>query len=524
MVRYLALAVMVGLLAAPAAADTSVDDLRALVMAGEIAPVEAALKAAEAADLASGGEPDAERDLIVVFRETHPAVDDFTKRWLAAEPDSAWAMTARGWHLYSLGWAIRGHEGLRETYDDSLAVMQLLHDQAYALLTAAIAADPDLISASDGLFRVVPTVGHLEWIPVGLELVMTRHPNRGSLMRAMTVLAPQWGGSKGQVALLCDRYAPMIKSVPGYDAKVCAVDAAYYADFWPGNQRDAARAAVDQMPLLVLDYARLKDAVDGLGEPKDRQKLLEGVQATRPLTPEEAYQLDFARSQQSVVASILLTPNYEKALTLAVAEQRLKADHDPYNPEVVNALIDYMKQDHIFNHTSFDRADATARLKRLLTFSPYNWKAWRSLGQATLGDLPFHSDDLDRIAEAQPYFTNAIVYSNYGYWALTAAVDAKIGAVISPKGEPKAKDISGLLPDDRAKLDRIIHCPLVTEMRLLQAKCQKDGVNPHDCGSIVGGPRVLLGRLKQIEAQGSCSAEFGNWPWSTWLSPVKTDF
>ena len=507
-----------------AVAETSVNDLRALVMAGDIAPVEAALLAAEAADLASAGEPDAERALVAVFRETHPAVDEFTKRWLEAEPDSAWAMTARGWHLYALGWAIRGHEGMRETYGDSLAIMQPLHDQAYALLTAAMVADPDLISASDGLFRIVPTVGHLEWVPVGLELVMTRHPNRGSLMRAMTVLAPQWGGREGQVELLCGRYAPLIKSVPDYDERVCAVDAAYYADFWPGNRRKAARLELANMKGSVLDYARLRDAVDGLGEPKDRQKELEKVQKSRPLTPEEAYQLDFARSQQSADASILLTPNYEKALARAMADLKARAYNDPYNPEVVTKLFDIMVQDRNFNHSAFDRSDMTARLKRLLKFSHYSWEAWRDLGQATLGDLPFHTDDLERIAEAQPYFTNAIVYSNYGYRAMVSAVDAKIGAVISPKGTPKARDISALSAAERTRLDQVIHCPLVTEMRLLQAECQAKDVEPHDCGSIIGGPDILMRRLQQVEDHGSCAAENSFWPWATILAPVAVDF
>jgi hypothetical protein len=88
--------------------ETAVPGFRDLVVAGDIAQVEAALKSAVAADQAPEAEPDAERDLFSLFTDSHPAIAALTERWLAEQPDDALAMTARGWHLYALGWNARG--------------------------------------------------------------------------------------------------------------------------------------------------------------------------------------------------------------------------------------------------------------------------------------------------------------------------------------------------------------------------------------------------------------------------------
>jgi hypothetical protein len=104
LMRALALCLLT--LASPSFA-TTVDELRAMVWAGDIQGVKAAMVAAETDDKATKDEPEASRTLNAVFLETHPKVDAFTKAWLAKEPNSANAMVARGFHIYAYGLALR---------------------------------------------------------------------------------------------------------------------------------------------------------------------------------------------------------------------------------------------------------------------------------------------------------------------------------------------------------------------------------------------------------------------------------
>ena len=192
------------LLTYPALATTQ-DDFRAMIWAGDMSGVKAALQAVEASDLASSGEPDAERALFHIFLESHPKVAAFTESWLAAEPDSALAMTARGWQLYSTGHNMRGTSYAREVYADASRADHDYGKQAFDLAERAVVADPNLISASDLILRSTNTLGNRQMIPLELERIMALHPNRGSLMKVMGTLSQQWGGKLGQVQLVCDR-------------------------------------------------------------------------------------------------------------------------------------------------------------------------------------------------------------------------------------------------------------------------------------------------------------------------------
>jgi hypothetical protein len=89
-------------LCGPAFAGTTPDALRELAMADDVAAVDAALDDALAQDARSGKEPDLQLGLFAVFEVTHPGIGAFTASWLARNPTSPNAMTARGWYLYNL--------------------------------------------------------------------------------------------------------------------------------------------------------------------------------------------------------------------------------------------------------------------------------------------------------------------------------------------------------------------------------------------------------------------------------------
>lgn len=232
-------------------------DFFALITAKDFAGVEAALTNAD-----STGEALAQRGLFDFFRNSHPAITEFTAAWLAAEPDNPYALTARGWQQLGWGWALRGEDFPRNIRREAIQKMRALHNEALDLFTQASSAAPDLLAASDGLLVLTKTLGNIEIIPVELERIMARHPNRHSLMTAMMALAPQWGGRMEQVGLLCARYASLITTIADYSADICRVDAVYTASFANGPARDAAHTALQTMTHPVLDDARRVDALN----------------------------------------------------------------------------------------------------------------------------------------------------------------------------------------------------------------------------------------------------------------------
>ncbi len=172
----------------------------------------------------------------------------------------------------------------------------------------------------------------------------------------------------------------------------------------------------------------------------------------------------------------------------------------------------------------FERDDATAALKTLLHGAPDSSTAWLDLAQSTLADLAFQQVDRDPIAEAQPYFDKAVVYSSYSYGTIVATIRAKYWAVVDHDHNNRSQDMPALSTAERAKLDAVVNCPLVTEFRLLGAVCAMKGLDEYSCGGIMGGPAVLMNRLKQVHDQGSCAAEFATTDAQLRIAPHENQF
>lgn len=517
--RVLVLAVLWPL---QALGQTGPEEFRALVVAGDRAGVEAALRAAVIKDAAPETEPDAERAMFDLFTDTQPEVAAFTEAWLAASPDNALAMVARGWHLHARGWNARGNATAGNVFPDAMAALQADHARALALAEAALAVEPGLIAASDLKLMLTTTLGNPEVIPPELERVMALHPNRGSLMRAMGALAPQWGGSPAQVQLLCERYAPLIRSVPGYDVQVCAIDAVYWGNFWNGDQRDEAHQLLQLTPNPVLDYARLQDALTYLGPPEQRVRLLEGIKAKRHLKRNEAMALDGALAE--VAGGMNLQVEWKASLSFALEWNRKAADHDPFDPEIVTAYVGNALDAEQNLGTALDVPDLIRRLQRLLTEVPWSADAWVMLGDLTGRTETPGQVDLDQIAAVEPYYINAVVYSNYNHSALKSLVWTKFWAIIDVRNLVNDVDISGLAPEERARYDEVVHCPLIRQMTILAIICRNQGIPDDRCSGFHTDPERVMNRLRAVVAEGSCPEEVARDPATLAYSPIKITF
>lgn len=517
-------ALTLGLLAGPVHATGSrAEDIYSLALKNDRAAIVKALSEAVAQDRASGTEPDLQRGLFNAFALTDPRVDSFTKDWLAAEPASAYALTARGWHLYALGWTMRGERPAHRTLPDAIEAMSEHHAAAFELFERASTIDPDLIAASDGVLRLTQTLGHVDIIPIELERIMSRAPNRGSLMRAMGALAPQWGGRWEQVDLLCNRYAPRITTLQNYDSDTCRIDAVYFANFWQGNRREAAQQLLALNDHPILEYARMTEVLDGNGPAAYRKRKLEKIKAERPLGDREAWALDAANSEVSNAAFIEATPEYDAAIAATLDEVRLWADRNPFVGNTVLTYLGHAAEVGDKGGPVFDRDDAIARLKRLLKAVPYDDRAWLLLGNILAG--PDYFPSLAAIEAADGAFTNAVAYSYHDYQTVLAKFDLRLRALIDPQNFLAVRSFEGMSPDDQARFDRVVNCPFVLEVQRVSASCAQNDIPLDSCADgAFKEDSAIITHVQSLWARNMCKAEFEAPYESLVLSPVAFDF
>ncbi|MGB8813075.1 MAG: hypothetical protein WCC57_07810, partial [Paracoccaceae bacterium] len=141
--RFLfALAAQIALHSAAFATPTP-DDLRILAYGHETAQVEAAFAAARAKATPENQDYDLQRELMTAFATTDPRIDAFTRLWLNTDPNSPYAHTARAWHLWAMGWSMRGERQIQDIYPEAMQKFADLHGEAldHALIAWEIAPD-----------------------------------------------------------------------------------------------------------------------------------------------------------------------------------------------------------------------------------------------------------------------------------------------------------------------------------------------------------------------------------------------
>ncbi len=474
--------------------------LRDLVIAGDQAGVAQALTDAVAEDAANPDvEPTLQRELFTIFTETNPRNDSFTTRWLNAAPDDPLARTARAWYLTSLGWAQRGGDFTNRTPPAAFAAMTDLHQQAFLLFDSAATAAPNLLAASDGRLVLATTVADHDLIPAEIDRIMSLHPNRGSLMRAMTAIAPQWGGAPHQMPLLCDRFASKVRTIPGYTSEICLVDAVFYAGLAGTPIHDQALLALAGMTHPILDDARLDAALSGLGDPAARVATLQSVAATRPLTAAEALALDTATGEQSGSFGFVA---YLPALAFGIDALRAKADNDPLNALAVIDFITQSQANEAENKITFDKDDATRRMQTLLRSIPHSWRGWLKLGELTAVARSPEALDLGNRA-----FNNAMHLSGYSSEVLRLWVSYLAMPVMELRVKSGGDGSAGLTSKELAKRDRTLNCPLVAQTRFYLYACGVEGGSDAGCRQSISQSKYVFAQIDNVVARGACQTE-----------------
>lgn len=490
--RQILLSVLLALgLAAPAGA-TPRDDMTALIAAGDVEAVRAALSDPDRA---------VQRQHFAAFQTSRPDAGKLSEALLAADPGDPRAMTARGWYLMARGWALRGTGYARTVYADGLAQMEAMHGEAWALALAALDADPTLVPASDLVLQLARTTGHRRTIPAELDRVMQIWPNRQSLLLAVFGMTPAWGGPPGWGPEACEAYAERIADVEGYTPEVCTLDI-----LWAANYRDADRAPYADRLIAsdhpILEGARLAWATSWRMPDAEARVVLEG--ATGDLTLSQARILDAVRGEGGSPGG---GPAYQKALKVQLPRLRAEADFDPGNSYAVLVYIDALIEASVAEGRRVPRDEIEARYGMLFKLAPYDSGAWARYGVLLQDSLDFQRIELSELDAIRGYMENAVYYTNHDSSQL-AFLDGfnRIAWDALDRRNLDAIDATGTTAFPKEAYEASVICPTIRAVRLLQAICEADPA-AGGCPPPGGNALPWDEQMARAEKRDACVAE-----------------
>jgi hypothetical protein len=529
--RKLLLTIILIIIGQPALATPSPDELRAMAYSGNVDGIEAAYVAIHAEERAGGISYDELRELYLALVVYDPRVLGFTQDWLDAYPNSLHAHAIRARQLYLASFAIRGEANPRNTYPLALEGFRQLKDEALSHAWTAFQSAPDLVFASDSLLALQRTHRFMSAANFDqfVRDIFAVTPNHQSLIWATETAEPQWGGGgSSEVRRLCNQFAPMVRDIQNYDADTCFIEAIFHSATYIRDRAviQEANFLLERNDHPILGRARLFQAFEGL------EDLIEAGGSeiqTYHSGPEDA----------RIVANVILDPDFrdfEKAdtydrmfarplgiprlLPMMVEREVTWAQDrivdDPFDPA---AIVDLTRLDFYGvptpNPLSFEERQAL--LKRRLMVNPYSSEAWIDLALLIDANRQPHTSVV-----TDPYYINAIVYSNYGVRAVVSFLNVKSGR------------ISGMrYLEDRDSMNRHIsealfvngYCPYLRLVNLRQFLCEGPRLGDMSCGFAYGAnsEQMYAEALQRATDANLCIAERRANPEDLAFEPVTVD-
>jgi tetratricopeptide (TPR) repeat protein len=136
-----------------------------------------------------------------VFASSSPEMLDLVKRWVNADPQSAFALAARGTYYHSAAEAARGEHYARDTPRESFEVMDRLMAKARRDFEVSLKMSPRLIAAYDALIFIGMQTGDRVLISRSVEAGLALDPaDERIYLDWMQASQPRWGGSLEEMA------------------------------------------------------------------------------------------------------------------------------------------------------------------------------------------------------------------------------------------------------------------------------------------------------------------------------------
>lgn len=517
-------------------------ELRQAIYADDFGAVAAMLKAAAGRRRSAEADADTRR-LFDVFDTSDPRTSGFTQAWLERSPGSAHAQIARAKSLGNAAWALRGQGPLREIYPTAMRQFLDLNVEAFALAEEAYRDDPDFLPASDAILELGLAAGSKRRAFEVLDATMRRHPNWGTLERALVLSDPDYGGRIGDVTFMCGLYGSMLEA-PGEDTTRYCLIRAIHSYFREGNTT-LLQDLLSQEPGPSLDDIRAEVALWTWPGPAEDSAFLRSyfdraADADPGLAVEYDRKVAFPRNHGFVQARV-------GARAKAAARDRL-AD-DPFN----SALLDIVTTEisevvrnaeggvsvHLVDPVSLPTRREAAR--REIVASPFNATYWAKMARIVAAERDAGQDmgqDMGQdtgiagLLAPDPYAINAIAYSRQKPVWLRQFVASKLDQLdrfdrfdraAAHAADGDAADLSGI---DR---QTDILCPLLRADKVLDHRMRVLSATPEgedmrvDTGLTPRQIDRIAAHKARALASGQCSEVFATPATGLSFGPVPVD-
>lgn len=382
-------------LAGPALAQTRIDAVRAYLDADDSAGLDEMLAEAHRRSVAGEIPLKDLREAYTAFQVSDPRTDAFVEAWVAARPQSPYALTARARLQIEDGRRIRGTRVSAHVLPESMARMHARLDAAQRDAETAYHLAPDFVSASDALFDLALTNPGIDAAGL-LDAVMARIPSRDSLLLAGLGFAPKWGGSLTALQALCTAHAGQVPDAEGYTPEICLADQI----FWSATRGQALDWAFEILtdsgnPVLAYGYTRI-DYLDGRPDLRAYPYLLDRISEPGNRELELAELLNRFPSQLSYDARKRIGTVRDNAMAWA----RTELHYDPANRELIELVL---RSEQERMHGLLPRPLVDGFWRPYLRRYPGDADAW-----AALADTRPDRVGLEMPAEAPLYLHNAV--------------------------------------------------------------------------------------------------------------------
>lgn len=503
---------------------TTPDELRELMRSGDFETAESVLEAVrEAARPREAGAKALidQRRLYDVFSTTDPRVLDTIERWETARPTSVHSRTVQGLAMLHASWLMRGKLLSRETYPLASEKMGRMRNEAARLAWAVYREDGEFIPASDlALSLRLLGFGH-ESVEAITADVMANRPNLRTLLKAVQILSPRWGGSVERVFSICDRYAPQISADESaritkspYDSDFCKVSAIYEHHI-DGLQRTWAQGYLDENPDVDFVSPRLFDAIyDRVRGPEHKDWIIGLYRRAHGLKIREANYIetfyaaeDFAWNQrddliQRTLDRLETDPfNADQILNLNQIFQIFQKPKPGMTAvEIEETLAKSRRQNEKWD------MDFPALFERALKTSPYNAEVWMLLAR---WEPDAHAPP--GFARAVAHAEKAVIYSNHSprvlqFYFDTAHMPYSNFRRFHEKGWTEWQGT----PFDPSDLLSQLECPVYRSAKIFHYICDEIG-GPKIC-NMRNGTNKNMRELVKDEIDGPLCPKLRNAP------------
>ena len=414
------------------------------------------------------------RKIFSEFMTTRPDYVSLMANWSKDKPNSIYAKTAKGWHLYHVAWLIRGETTANEIYSKAADQMrdyfQASATIAYEVTTAnsnfAPASDLALLSSQHAYFPISKRT------LTNTALISSRDTHTLSLV--LRLYAPKWGGGLRKQKALCKKYEDILIKQDGYTADMCFAELVI-SDSMFNNQKGLTEEMIiwayeimEKAPKDKMLDARWADAVyirpDLDGALELAAELLPSKSRNYPIL---ARQIEVELSKEGFAVDYAKTKR---------TELQDRFERDPFNPDLLERMISHTYGDYQKTRSPQTYALYEKYIDDAMVYGKYRPKIWISKANPYSEKLFEAEFDEALIRALIQNWEKAIKYSNYSpeYLANFHGVLSFPKSVMDMRMQFAQMGIR--LPNGTPEIDikairKLINCPMVRVARLNELIC-----------------------------------------------------